>query len=169
MKKFPSVSLIITTNNWPQALELTLLSVIEQKLIPDEIIIADNGSPENTKAVIDIHQPKFPVALKHIWLTNTNAEKTNVLNESVRQSSSEYIIQTGADTILHPYFIYDHLECATPHVICNGLQNSDQQKVITTNTDQQTLRVIKLFSHWHRRVKGIKNKISAKIILQNPV
>ena len=43
------VSLIITTYNWPAALELCLMSILRQPLTPDEVIIADDGSTEDTK------------------------------------------------------------------------------------------------------------------------
>ncbi len=47
------VSLIISTYNWPDALALVLESVLQQTLPPDEILIADDGSGEQTKAVIE--------------------------------------------------------------------------------------------------------------------
>ena len=46
-------SLIIATYNWPKALELVLLSVLKQSHLPDEIIIADDGSTDATKEMID--------------------------------------------------------------------------------------------------------------------
>ena len=46
------VSLIITTYNRPDALLLVLKSVENQSLIPNEVIIADDGSNEDTKTVI---------------------------------------------------------------------------------------------------------------------
>ena len=38
------IALIITTYNWPDALELVLESVKVQTILPDEVIIADDGS-----------------------------------------------------------------------------------------------------------------------------
>ena len=42
-------SLIIATYTWSEALELVLLSVLKQSHLPEEIIIADDGSTEITK------------------------------------------------------------------------------------------------------------------------
>jgi GT2 family glycosyltransferase len=36
----PRITLIITTYNWPAALDLTLRSVARQSRLPDEVIIA---------------------------------------------------------------------------------------------------------------------------------
>ncbi len=45
-------SLIVTTYNWPDALRLSLLSAKNQTRIPDEVIVADDGSGEETRALI---------------------------------------------------------------------------------------------------------------------
>ena len=47
-----TISLIISTYNWPQALELCILSALNQSIRPDEIIIADDGSGQETAALI---------------------------------------------------------------------------------------------------------------------
>ena len=46
-------SLIITTYNWPEALKITLESVLKQSIKPYEIIIADDGSGSETGQVIE--------------------------------------------------------------------------------------------------------------------
>ncbi len=58
-----SSSLIISTYNWPEALSLCLKSVLHQKLLPNEIIIADDGSDEKTAAVIKLFQQQFRIPL----------------------------------------------------------------------------------------------------------
>ena len=46
------ISLIITTFNRPDALFIVLQSVERQSQIPNEIIIADDGSDERTRKII---------------------------------------------------------------------------------------------------------------------
>lgn len=46
------ISLIISTYNRPEALRLSLMSAKVQTRIPDEVIIADDGSKENTRELI---------------------------------------------------------------------------------------------------------------------
>ena len=45
-------SLIITTYNWEKALELVILSSIRQSYLPVEIIVADDGSTDDTRKLI---------------------------------------------------------------------------------------------------------------------
>ena len=61
------VSLIITTYNWPKALFLVLKSVKNQFILPDEIIVADDGSSKETANVIKEFSNKFKLKIIHSW------------------------------------------------------------------------------------------------------
>ena len=47
------VSILVSTYNWPEALEFSLRSMFAQTILPDEIVIADDGSTQETKELID--------------------------------------------------------------------------------------------------------------------
>ena len=49
----PRTSIVVSTYNWPEALELTVRSILKQTVLPDEIVIADDGSGEETKKAIE--------------------------------------------------------------------------------------------------------------------
>jgi glycosyltransferase involved in cell wall biosynthesis len=105
----PSSSLIISTYNWPVALDLVLQSVLLQKVLPNEVLIADDGSGEETKSIISKYQSKFPVPLIHVWIPDDGFRRTVVLNETIAKASYPYIIQIDGDCILHSKFIKDHV------------------------------------------------------------
>lgn len=102
------ITLLISTYNWPDALELVLKSVLIQSLMPQEIIIADDGSSEDTKKLIAQYQHLFTIPLKHIWHEDLGFRKSLILNKAIQQSSGDYIIQIDGDIILHKHFIKDH-------------------------------------------------------------
>ena len=52
------IALLISTYNWPESLDLVLKSLIKQTLMPNEILIADDGSAEQTKHLIVDFQNK---------------------------------------------------------------------------------------------------------------
>jgi glycosyltransferase involved in cell wall biosynthesis len=114
------VSLIITTYNWIEALKLTLLSVQNQTILPDEIIIADDGSREETKSFIDEIRKSIAVPLIHVWQEDNGYQRTLILNEAVRNSSCDYIVQTDGDIIFHPSFLEEHKRIAEEGYFIKG-------------------------------------------------
>ena len=113
-------SLIISTYNWPQALDLCLKSVSRQTVLPNEIIIADDGSSSETSETIKKYQTIFRIPVKHVWHEDLGFRKTVILNEAVRNSSFDYIIQIDGDVILEKHFIQDHLDCAERKTFVRG-------------------------------------------------
>lgn len=109
MKTFSKSSLIISTYNWPEALRLCLLSVMEQSVLPDEVIVADDGSTGCTAEVIDTMRAIFPVKLIHVWQEDEGFQLSKIRNKAIATSSGDYIIQIDGDLILHKHFIKDHL------------------------------------------------------------
>lgn len=103
-------TLVISTYNWPQALDLVLKSVLRQRVMPGEVIIADDGSKEDTKQLIESYQAVFPVPLNHMWHEDDGFRKTIILNKAYKAAKGEYIIQIDGDIIIHPDFISDHLK-----------------------------------------------------------
>jgi glycosyltransferase involved in cell wall biosynthesis len=120
MSALMKVSLIISTYNWPAALELCLKSVLTQKSLPDEVILADDGSGMETRNVIESFQSFFPVPLKHIWHEDNGFRLAEIRNKAILASSCEYIIQIDGDLILHPQFIADHRRLATKGRFVSG-------------------------------------------------
>ena len=103
----PKATLLISTFNWPEALELQLLSLTRQSRFPHEIRIADDGSDERTKEVIDRLKKQIPCPLVHHWHPNTGYHRTIAVNKAVIASTGDYIIQVDHDVILHKHFIKD--------------------------------------------------------------
>ncbi len=102
-------SLLISTYNWPQALGLCLRSVLQQSALPDEIVIADDGSREETAVLIQDFAKSSPVPVKHIWQPDEGFQLARIRNKGFAAAKGEYIIQIDGDLILHKHFIKDHL------------------------------------------------------------
>jgi glycosyltransferase involved in cell wall biosynthesis len=120
MSDRPSSSLIVATYNWPQALALTLKSIARQAVLPDEVLIADDGSREDTKGVITAFQQQFPVPLRHIWHADEGFQLGKIRNKAMAAAKGDYLIQVDGDLILHPFFVKDHLAAARPGHFIGG-------------------------------------------------
>ncbi len=103
------VSLIITTYNWPEALEVTLTSVLKQKRIPDEVVVADDGSDPKTAEIVEKVLRPSKVKWLHAWHADHGIRQARIKNLGVRYSRGEYLVFIDHDVVLHPQFIEDHL------------------------------------------------------------
>ena len=103
-----TIALIISTYNWPGALEKVLAGVCRQYKLPDELIIADDGSGDETKRVIDEFSENYSGELQHIWHEDKGFRKAIMLNRAIAASRCSYIIFLDGDCVPHPSFILDH-------------------------------------------------------------
>ena len=102
-------SLIISTYNRPCALKLCLESVKRLIQLPDEVIIGDDGSNDDTRSLIASYQKDFPVPLFHVWQEDKGFRVAKIRNKCIVKARYEYVIQIDGDMVLHPYFVTDHL------------------------------------------------------------
>lgn len=127
MSRRPKISLIVATYNWPEALKLCLASIAAQSVLPDEVIIADDGSTGETGDLIEAMRPLLPVPLIHVWQDDKGFRLTKIRNKAIAKASHEYIIQTDGDLILHKHFVRDHLEVCEPgHFVAGSRTIIDQ-------------------------------------------
>jgi glycosyltransferase involved in cell wall biosynthesis len=103
-------SLLITTYNWPEALEITLLSIQNQVLKPSEIIIADDGSGIETLNLIKLWQRKFEIPIIHSWQEDIGFRLATSRNKAIAKSTGDYLIMIDGDLVLHQNFIEDHVK-----------------------------------------------------------
>jgi len=148
-------ALCISTYNRPDALEICINSTFIQTVLPDEIIIADDGSGEETRQVIEKLTLISPIPIIHIWHEDVGFRLAAIRNKAVASSKSEYIIQIDGDLILNKHFVADHIRFAkSGHFVCGTRSNIDKgltQKII----ENGNFNSISFFS------KGLKKKYNA--------
>jgi len=114
MQKQITAALLISTYNWPEALDLVLSSVLIQSKMPDEILIADDGSTDETKVIIEKYKKLFKIPVVHIWHEDKGFRLAKIRNKAIAKAKSDYIIQIDGDIILNKHFIKDHKNFAVP-------------------------------------------------------
>lgn len=153
-------SLIITTYNWKNALELVLLSALNQSILPDEIIIADDGSNTDTKELIHKFAQTSQIPIFHSWQEDDGFRAAMSRNKAIAKASGKYIILTDGDMILHHNFIKDHL--------CNAKQNcfiQGSRVLLSTNKSQSIMSQKKISFHiFEYGISNRKNMIHSNIL-----
>lgn len=108
MKGNPGISVIISTYNAVEWLRKTLWGYAQQTTKDFEIVIADDGSGEETLKTIKEFQEGFPVPIIHVWHEDKGFRKTKILNQAILSCSAEYIVMTDGDCIPKNDFIAIH-------------------------------------------------------------
>lgn len=111
------VSLIVSTYNRPDALDVCLKSILVQVVLPDEILVADDGSNEETARIVEEYRRRFDIPVIHVWHEDEGFQLAKIRNKAIAKASFEYIVQIDGDLILHPYFILDHKKFAQKNSI----------------------------------------------------
>ncbi len=106
MRKPRTIGVVISTYNNPTWLEKTLWGYLYQTRPADEIIIADDGSRDDTRKLIDSFRNKLPI--KHVWHEDNGFQKSRILNKALIAAKSEYLIFTDQDCIPRKDFIATH-------------------------------------------------------------
>lgn len=113
-------SVIICTYNAPRELEFGLAGLARQTVTPCEILIADDGSTEETKTLLDRWQDRLDCPLIHVRQADIGYRKARIVNEAVRQSSGEQILFLDGDSFPHKCWVEDHKASFEPGVIQTG-------------------------------------------------
>ena len=114
------VSLVITTYNWPEALALVLESVRRQTRAPDEVLIADDGSRDATRSLLQDSARDFPVPLRHVWQPDDGFRAARARNRAIAAAAGEYILLLDGDMVLRRHFVADHLAAAKAGTFTQG-------------------------------------------------
>lgn len=144
------ISLIITTYNWKEALDAVLKSVIKQTVLPDEVIIADDGSKDDTKILIENWQKIFPIPLIHSWQEDDGFRAAESRNKAIAKSTTDYIVMIDGDMVLSKNFIKDHKRVAKKNWFVQG------GRVVTDKTCTDKILNEEFIPNFF--TKGIKNR-----------
>lgn len=70
------ISIICIAYNWPEALELQLMSIHKQSVKPHEVIVLDDGSVEVTKSLIAQFKSRLNTSIHKMRANNLNLRNT---------------------------------------------------------------------------------------------
>ena len=154
------LSLVITTYNWPEALSLVIKSIENQTILPDEVIIADDGSTQETKDLITRLNNSSDINIIHVWQEDIGYRAARSRNNGILKASGDYIVMIDGDMILHANFIQDHILSAEHGFFVQG-----SRVLLSKEKSKNTLseKIIN-FSIFSNGLKNRKNLIHSKLM-----
>ena len=154
------LTLIITTYNWPESLLLVIESIKRQTILPDEVIIADDGSTKETKDLINNFKKDTDLNIVHSWQEDMGFRAARSRNNAIFKSSGDYIILIDGDTILHNNFVKDHIANAESGFFVQGSRALLSEKHTKKALAEKTVN----FPFFSSGLKNRKNSIHSKFL-----
>lgn len=104
------ISVIFSTYNSEEWLEKVILGFSVQTFRDFEIVIADDGSRDATKDLIDRLRKEIDIPIIHVWQEDNGFQKSQILNKAILAASSNYLIFTDGDCIPRKDFVEVHFK-----------------------------------------------------------
>jgi len=132
-------SVIVPTYNSPRELDLALCGLARQTRPPEEILIADDGSTDETRAVIESWRNGLNTRVVHVWHSDLGYRKARIVNEAVRRASGDHLIFIDGDSIPHRHWVADHMKAADGRRVLCGRRVKLGPRLSAVVTREQVL------------------------------
>lgn len=123
-----TLGLIINTYNQPDYLSRVLEGISRQTVLPGEVLLADDGSGDETRRLFQEWGRQKSIRSTHIWQEHAGFRRSRILNQAIASAQSDYLVFLDGDTIPHPRFIEDHRALRTPRQFVQGHRALVEQK-----------------------------------------
>lgn len=115
------VEVIVTTYNNPVALHYALLGLHGQTTQAFRVCIADDGSGEETRQVVERWKMRFGAdRFRHVWHPDNGFAKNQILNKSIDSSDAAYLVFLDGDCIACPDYLKRQMELRKPKQFVSG-------------------------------------------------
>jgi len=115
-----NTSVIVSTYNQPAWLEKVLLGYSGQDTRDFELVIADDGSGEETRKLLARFQEKSDFPIRHVWHEDEGYRRSIILNAAILASRGEYLVFSDGDCIPRRDFVRTHMELREPGRFLSG-------------------------------------------------
>lgn len=162
------ISLIITTYNRPNALAAVVEACFTQSDRRFEIIIADDGSGDDTRATVAALAARSPVPLRHVWQSDEGFRLAMSRNRGIASAQGDYIVMLDGDCIPQHDFIARHRALAQPgHVVTGSRILVDEAATVKVLAGQLQLQELSAAALLRLRLGGAINK-AAQLLIKLP-
>jgi glycosyltransferase involved in cell wall biosynthesis len=156
MNNGPTVALIINTFNQADYLARVLAAVAQQTALPDEVVLADDGSGEETRQLFAKWAADQQFGTHHAWQKNEGFRRARILNLAIAHVQSDYIVFLDGDTLPHPRFVSEHRALAAAGRFVQGRRALIEQRA-AVYFGKGTLAADRRRAFWSGQMRGVAN------------
>ena len=148
-------AVIVTTYNRPDALAAVLAGYFDQADHDFELLIADDGSTDDTRKLVESHAVRAPFKLHHVWQEDSGFRPGAARNRAAAQTLADYIIFADGDCVPARNFVRQHQVLAEPEFFLSGnrvlLSPSFTQLVLAQHAPIHQWRAARWLRAWVSR------------------
>jgi glycosyltransferase involved in cell wall biosynthesis len=149
------ISVLIPAYNAEATIKATLDSVLTQSRAPDQIIVLDDGSTDNTASLVGDYQPKVTL------FRQRNAGVASARNKLCELAGGDFLAFLDADDVWNPTYLEvqeklfegypDASAFFTGHVDFNGLKNYDwKNDPVCSLSTVELFGPLEFFERYHK-------------------
>ncbi|CAM3988940.1 glycosyltransferase family 2 protein [Flavobacterium sinopsychrotolerans] len=105
-----NISVVISTYNSPEWLEKVIWGYNTQTYRNFEMVIADDGSRQETSDLIEELKKEVFYPIIHVWHEDKGFQKSAILNKAILACTTNYIMMSDGDCIPRPDFVEQHIK-----------------------------------------------------------
>ena len=114
------ICVILTTYNRPDALGAVLEGYLAQDTRDFELIVADDGSTDATRRLVEDYARRAPFPLRHVWQEDKGFRPGAARNRALAATAADYVIFSDGDCVPPPEFVGRHRALAEPGCFVAG-------------------------------------------------
>lgn len=108
------ISVIVTTYNRPDALRAVLAGMFAQIDRRFELLVADDGSREQTRRLVEATAAGAPIPIRHVWQEDRGFRAGAARNRAAAVATGDYLLFLDGDCIPRTDWIAQHRALAEP-------------------------------------------------------
>ncbi len=155
------ISVILSTYNAPRWLEKVVWGYQAQTYRDFEIVIADDGSGDETISLVAKLQKESGLTIQHQWHEDEGFQKCKIMNAAIAAAAGNYLVFSDGDCIPRADFLEQHVKARQKGFFLSGgyckLNMEGSQRI-----DRELVLSGKAFDPDFLQTCGLKKKWSAK-------
>lgn len=153
-------TVIVSTYRRPDALQLVLEGLRRQDDDDFEVLVADDGSGEATRAVVEPFEHDPPGrGLRHVWQPDEGFRLARVRNLAAREADGERLVFLDGDCIPRRGFVRGHRRCRPGRATCGRRALLSERTTRRTIDALPDVRVPDLVGQAALRLRGGINRM----------
>jgi glycosyltransferase involved in cell wall biosynthesis len=158
----PSIGVIVSVSNSATYVEKVFTGLSCQERLPDEVIVADDGSTDSTPEVVAAAGAAGHFPISYLWQEKQGFRKCRILNRAIASAKAEYLIFLDGDCVPRRDFIAAHgRRAAAGRFLSGGVFRLPRP--LSQSVERSDIADGRLFERGWLQAQGVRVPFTSKV------